>query len=45
MGTNGEFCYLEKSEKIELVKFVSDFFASNKIDKKLIIGTGCESTS
>lgn len=45
MGTNGEFCYLQTKEKVEFVKFVTEFFSKNKINKKLIIGTGCESTA
>ncbi|MDD2481814.1 MAG: 4-hydroxy-tetrahydrodipicolinate synthase [Lutispora sp.] len=41
LGSNGEFVYLSQEEKLELVKFVIDNF--NK-DKKIIVGTACEST-
>lgn len=41
LGSNGEFVYLSKEEQLEVVKFVIANF--NK-DKKVIVGTGCEST-
>ncbi|MBS4026521.1 MAG: 4-hydroxy-tetrahydrodipicolinate synthase [Clostridia bacterium] len=41
LGSNGEFVYLNEKEKLELVKFVVDNF---KVDKKIIVGTTCEST-
>lgn len=41
LGSNGEFIYLTRKEKLELIKFAVDNF--NK-DKKIIAGTGCEST-
>lgn len=41
LGSNGEFVYLSLEEKLELVQFVIDHFNE---DKKVIVGTGCEST-
>lgn len=41
LGSNGEFVYLSIEEKLELVKFVIENF---KYDKKIIVGTSCEST-
>lgn len=41
MGSNGEFVYLNKTEKMELIKFVKKNFDSKK---KIIVGTACEST-
>ena len=41
LGSNGEYVYLSKEEKLELIKFVIENF--NK-DKKIIVGTSCEST-
>lgn len=41
LGTNGEFVYLGMEEKVELIKFVVKNFNP---DKKVIAGTGCEST-
>lgn len=41
LGSNSEFVYLSKEEKLELVKFVKENF--NPI-KKVIVGTSCEST-
>lgn len=41
LGSNGEFVYLNKEEKLELVKFVKKHFNSKK---KIIVGTACEST-
>ncbi len=41
LGSNGEFVYLNKEEKLQLVKFVKENFNSNK---KIIVGTACEST-
>lgn len=41
LGSNGEFVYLSTEEKIEVVGFVIDNF---KCNKKIIVGTSCEST-
>ncbi|MBA1335978.1 MAG: hypothetical protein HPY66_1797 [Firmicutes bacterium] len=41
LGSNGEFVYLTMPEKLELVEFVINNFTA---DKKIIVGTGCEST-
>lgn len=41
LGSNGEFVYLNKEEKLHLVKFVIENFNPNK---KIIVGTACEST-
>ena len=41
LGSNGEFAYMDREEKLELVKFVKQNFTKNK---KIIVGTGCEST-
>lgn len=41
LGSNGEFVYLSKEEKIELVKFTKSNFNN---EKKIIVGTACEST-
>lgn len=41
LGSNGEFVYMTHDEKVALVKDVIDRF--NK-DKKIIVGTACEST-
>ncbi|MDR3565263.1 MAG: 4-hydroxy-tetrahydrodipicolinate synthase [Negativicutes bacterium] len=41
LGSNGEFVYLTKEEKLEVVKFVKDNFNPAK---KIIVGTSCEST-
>jgi len=41
LGSNGEFAYLSIEEKLELVKFTKNNFNPNK---KMIVGTGCEST-
>ncbi len=41
LGSNGEFVYLSQEEKLELVKFVVNNFTK---DKKIIVGTACEST-
>lgn len=41
LGSNGEFVYLSTEEKLELVSFVIENF---KYDKKIIVGTSCEST-
>jgi 4-hydroxy-2-oxoglutarate aldolase len=41
LGSNGEFVYLTKEEKLNLVKFVKQNFNS---EKKIIVGTSCEST-
>ena len=40
LGSNGEFVYMDKSEKLEVVKRVVE----NSEDKKVIVGTGKEST-
>ena len=39
-GSNGEYPYLEKEEKLQIVKFVKDFIKESK--KPLIAGSGCE---
>jgi len=41
LGSNGEFVYLNTEEKLQVVKFVKDNFNPNK---KIIVGTSCEST-
>lgn len=41
LGSNGEFVYLNEKEKLEQVKFVKNNFNS---EKKIIVGTACEST-
>lgn len=41
LGSNGEFNFLTKEEKLSLVKFVKANFSP---EKKMIVGTGCEST-
>jgi len=41
LGSNGEFVYLSWDEKLELVNFVRENFNP---DKKIIVGTACEST-
>ena len=41
LGSNGEFVYLSKEEKLELVSFVKKNFNPQK---KIIVGTACEST-
>ncbi len=41
LGSNGEFALLSHQEKVELVGFVRKHLAA---DKKVIAGTGCEST-
>jgi len=41
LGTNGEFPYINTEEKAELIRFVANNFNP---DKKVIAGTGCEST-
>lgn len=41
MGSNGEFVYLSEREKEELIGFVRENFNAKK---KVIAGTGCEST-
>ena len=39
-GSNGEYPYLEKEERLQIVKFVKDFIKSS--NKPLIAGSGCE---
>jgi 4-hydroxy-2-oxoglutarate aldolase len=39
-GSNGEYPYLEKEEKLQIVKFVKDFIKES--NKPLIAGSGCE---
>lgn len=39
-GSNGEYCYLSKEERVDLVRAVK----SLKSDKLLLAGSGCEST-
>ena len=41
LGSNGEFAYMAQDEKVSLVKNVINHFSK---DKKIIVGTGCEST-
>lgn len=41
MGSNGEYVLLDEDEKVELVGFVVKHLAGRK---KVIVGTGCEST-
>jgi 4-hydroxy-2-oxoglutarate aldolase len=41
LGTNGEFPYIDPEEKAELIRFVVNNFNP---DKKVIAGTGCETT-
>ncbi|XP_032783912.2 4-hydroxy-2-oxoglutarate aldolase, mitochondrial [Daphnia magna] len=41
-GSNGEYPFLEKEEKLQIVKFVKDFIKES--NKPLIAGSGCEST-
>ncbi len=41
LGSNGEFVFLEEDEKVELVRFVRANFPA---DRRVIAGTGCEST-
>lgn len=41
LGTNGEFAYMNTDEKVQLIKFAVENFNP---DKKVIAGTGCETT-
>ncbi len=41
LGSNGEFALLSHQEKLEIVGFVRKHLAK---EKKMIVGTGCEST-
>ena len=41
-GSNGEYPFLDKEEKIEIVKFVKQLIRDSK--KPLIAGSGCECT-
>lgn len=41
LGSNGEFCYLSEKEKLEITSFVLENFTT---EKKVIVGTSCEST-
>ena len=41
LGTNGEFPYLTKDERLDIVKFCKEKMST---DKKLIVGSGFEST-
>jgi len=41
LGSNGEFIYLTEGEKLEVVQFCLRHFSQ---DKKVIVGTSCEST-
>ncbi len=41
LGSNGEFVYLTEDEKLEIVRFTKKNFTQNK---KMIVGTSCEST-
>ena len=40
-GSNGEYAYMEKEERLQLVKKVKECMSENKL---LIAGSGCEST-
>jgi 4-hydroxy-2-oxoglutarate aldolase len=42
LGSNGEFALLSYNEKVELVRFVREHLPR---DKKVIAGTGCETTA
>lgn len=46
LGSNGEFAYLSYQEKIEVVRLAISFWkeANPGGTKKIIVGTGCEST-
>lgn len=39
-GSNGEYPYLEKEERLQIVKFVKDFIKGS--NRPLIAGSGCE---
>lgn len=41
LGSNGEFPYISEEEKLQLTKFVIE---KVKNEKKVIVGTGCDST-
>lgn len=41
LGSNGEFCYLSEKEKLEIASFALENFTK---EKKVIVGTSCEST-
>lgn len=41
LGSNGEFCYLNEREKLDVVEYSRENF---NIDKKVIAGATCEST-
>ncbi|NLN83094.1 MAG: dihydrodipicolinate synthase family protein [Firmicutes bacterium] len=41
LGSNGEFALLNRKEKLELIAFVREHLSK---DKKMIAGTGCETT-
>ena len=40
-GSNGEFCYLDKEERVEMIKVVKEAVGSSKL---VLAGSGCEST-
>ena len=40
-GSNGEFCYLDTREKLDMVKTVKNLCGPNKL---LLAGSGAEST-
>jgi len=40
-GSNGEYCYMTSSERIEMIKKVREFASADKI---VLAGSGCEST-
>nr|XP_045625355.1 4-hydroxy-2-oxoglutarate aldolase, mitochondrial-like [Procambarus clarkii] len=42
-GSNGEYVYLTREERVELVKRVREFLPRNS-DKLILAGSGCEST-
>ncbi len=41
LGSNGEFVFLKKKKKIDLIKYVLNYSAR---EKRIIVGTSCEST-
>jgi len=41
-GSNGEFCFLDSQERVELVKAVKECAAPNQL---VLAGSGCESTN
>lgn len=39
-GSNGEYPFLDKDEKLEIVRFVKEFTKNS--NRPLIVGSGCE---